>query len=632
MRGCLMNYAGKAKRQDLVDELYQESSAPADEMYYVSILRSCRQERDVARALRTKKEMAERGLLDKNAWLTLLDVCAVSGDMERTLAIFEEMKAEDCCDEVAYNRVVKAYCNADKVALAEQVVSRMEQDGFPPSSVTYNFLLAKYTGDAAYSRAWNVVKTMQKKGIEEDWFTVLTLVKATKTCRDETYVRHVLELLDTTTVDLLRDDIYFNTVLDAVMKTKDMRRLERLVEQTLQRKFVPSLATMNMMIKAFSSLKRIDEATALWKEMTEVRAVEPNMISLGCIADALVVNDRLDDALRIVEEWKDRVPPNTIIYSTLIKGHAIRRDAKGALALLDKMSAEGHAPNLVTINTVLDACCRGSQLQQCVRVFESLPSLGLEADRITYSTMIKGFARDGDLDGAQGFLRRMEAAGFQADYSIFNVLIEAAAMRQRFEIADSAFEQMLASNIPPSSYTLMILIKRHGREGNVERAGALLRTLPEKYGFKVGTNVFSCYITVCIQHNQLSTALQVYEQMKSHGPAPDAMTYDKLITGCVRAGQVDTACQLVEAAYGLSGGYARSTGGLDHGVLERLVDTLSARGLAESHAAPLVQKLRTARVPLPQGMVTATLRGVVKEDGDRKDACAAAPWRQRRSQ
>merc|ERR1719305_476294 len=112
------------------------------------------------------------------------------------------------------------------------------------------------------------------------------------------------------------------------------------------------------------------------------------------------------------------------------------------------------------------------------------------------------------------------------------------------------------------------------------------------------------------------------------------MTYDKLITGCVRAGQVDTACQLVEAAYGLTSRalYARSTGGLDHGVLERLVDTLSARGLAESHAAPLVQKLRTARVPLPQGMVTATLRGVVKEGSeDRKDACAAAPWRQRRS-
>ena len=29
MRGCLMNYAGKAKRQDLVDELYQECAGNA---------------------------------------------------------------------------------------------------------------------------------------------------------------------------------------------------------------------------------------------------------------------------------------------------------------------------------------------------------------------------------------------------------------------------------------------------------------------------------------------------------------------------------------------------------------------------------------------------------------------------
>ena len=99
--------------------------------------------------------------------------------------------------------------------------------------------------------------------------------------------------------------------------------------------------------------------------------------------------------------------------------------------------------------------------------------------------MIKGFARDGDLDGAQTFLRRMEAAGFRSDYSIFNVLIEAAAIRSRFDVADMAFNQMLAEGLTPSSYTLMILIKRHGREGNVQKAGELLHTLPEKYGFKV---------------------------------------------------------------------------------------------------------------------------------------------------
>merc|ERR1719463_832547 len=155
-----------------------------------------------------------------------------------------------------------------------------------------------------------------------------------------------------------------------------MRRLSALVDRTSKTKFIPSLATMNMMIKAYSSLKRIDEATALWREMTEVRAVEPNMISLGCITDALVVNDRLEEAKALVEEWRGRVPLNTIIYSTLIKGYAIRKDAKGALKVLDRMSAEGHAPNLVTINTVIDACCRAGALDECVKVFNSLPSLG----------------------------------------------------------------------------------------------------------------------------------------------------------------------------------------------------------------------------------------------------------------
>jgi pentatricopeptide repeat protein len=633
MRGCLMNYAGKAKRQDLVDELYADSAVPADEMYYVSLLRTCRQDRDVERAMQVKDEMLGKGLMDKNAWLTLLDVCAVAGNMESTLKIFGEMKDEDCCDEVAYNRLVKGYCNADQLVKAEQIIARMDEDGFAPTSVTYNFLISKHQADGQYSKAWQIIDRMHQKGLEEDWFTVLTLVKAMKFCKDETFVRNVLELLDSTHVDLMRDDIYFNTVLDAVMRTKDQRRLEKLIDRTVKTKFVPSLATMNMMIKAFSSLKRVDEAQALWKEMTEVRALEPNMISLGCIADALVVNDRLDEAVKLVEAWKGKVPLNTIIYSTLIKGFAIRKDAQGALDILDKMSVEGHAPNLVTINTVIDACCRAGQLEECVKVFNRVPELGMEPDRITYSTMIKGFARDGDLDGAQTFLRRMEAAGFRSDYSIFNVLIEAAAIRSRFDVADMAFNQMLAEGLTPSSYTLMILIKRHGREGNVQKAGELLHTLPEKYGFKVSANIYSTYITVCIQHNQLQAAFKVFEQMKTYGPAPDAVTYEKLITGCTRVGQTDNAIKLVYDAYGIGSSgktSGRATPGtsrvqtLDHAVLERLVDVLNQRGLAESHAVPLVQKLRAANVSLPQGVVTATLRGAVRED-----KAASAPWRKR---
>merc|ERR1719183_3412691 len=50
-------YAG-VKRYEAVCDLYP--MMPADEMYYVSILRTCRQDRDVGRALRLKAEMTEK--------------------------------------------------------------------------------------------------------------------------------------------------------------------------------------------------------------------------------------------------------------------------------------------------------------------------------------------------------------------------------------------------------------------------------------------------------------------------------------------------------------------------------------------------------------------------------------------
>ena len=59
--------------------------------------------------LRFKDEMKERNLLDSNAWLTVLDVCSVSGDIDSMLKIFEEMKEGGFLDELAYNRVIKGY-------------------------------------------------------------------------------------------------------------------------------------------------------------------------------------------------------------------------------------------------------------------------------------------------------------------------------------------------------------------------------------------------------------------------------------------------------------------------------------------------------------------------------------------
>ena len=154
------------------------------------------------------------------------------------------------------------------------------------------------------------------------------------------------------------------------------------------------------MIKAYSALDRVDEALALWNEMTTARSVEPTVFSVGCIVHALVMGDRLDEAVQLVEEWKDRVNLNSVVYSTLIKGHVKRADSAGALKVLDQMAARSVTPTIVTLNSLIDACCRSGDMKHVWKLYEDMPAkYSIKQDQITYSTMIKGFLTRHQLKG-----------------------------------------------------------------------------------------------------------------------------------------------------------------------------------------------------------------------------------------
>ena len=61
---------------------------------------------------------------------------------------------------------------------------------------------------------------------------------------------------------------------------------------------------------------------------------------------------------KLKREWQSVVRPNTVLYSTLIKGFAASKNAKQALAIYEEMRSAGVPRNGVTFNSVIDACAR----------------------------------------------------------------------------------------------------------------------------------------------------------------------------------------------------------------------------------------------------------------------------------
>merc|ERR1719399_1293319 len=471
MHGCLMNFAARAGRTELGEQLFAQGGKPARVVQnYMSQIRACRNKPGgVERAVGLLQQLREQGLEDQTAGNSVLDVCVIAQDLDRAQSLFEELSAQYGYDAIACNTLLKGYCTAARIEDALKLLRSVKEAGHTPSDVAYNCLLNAHVRGRDFGAAWSWYEEMRRDGVPEDVYTVSTLMKGLKSCHDQTFQRNVLKMLDSTAVDVTSDEIVLTVVLDALVRLKDYKRLHTFVKKVKGMKSFPPVATINTIMKAMGSLKRIDEVIELWHELTEIRALEPNEISLGCVVDACVSNGRPDKAL----------------------------------ALFDEMRAEGVQANLVTLNTVIDACARGGRLAAAAKVLELASDMGLEPDRITYSTLVKGFCIAGEIDQGLAVMKSAERRGLPADVFMYNTVMDHCTNMGRLDQVDKLYKEMLERSCSPTNFTLGVLVKRYGRDNQLDKAFDLVDTLPPKYGFKPNTQEMTCLISACLMNRQL---------------------------------------------------------------------------------------------------------------------------------
>jgi len=272
-------------------------------------------------------------------------------------------------------------------------------------------------------------------------------------------------------------------------------------------------------------------------------------------------------------------------------------------------------------------------------VLEMATDMGLEPDRITYSTLVKGFCIAGEIDQGLAVMKSAERRGLPADVFMYNTVMDHCTNMGRLSQVDALYAEMLERNCAPTNFTLGVMVKRYGRDNQLDKAFEMVDTLPPKYGFKPNTQEMTCLISACLINKQLPRALAVYKRMQAYGPVPDGVTYERLITGVLRSGgKLQQACEILRDAYGLSntsgrnspqrsgavtpGGTAR--GALDPKVLESVVDALRAEQKTASVAIPLLQELRAAGASIPGHLLAGAVNSVSSRQATK------APWAKRR--
>lgn len=331
-------------------------------------------------------------------------------------------------------------------------------------------------------------------------------------------------------------------------------------------------AEASTLIKECGRRGDLTSCWSIWNNLLgSVAGLVPNEITLGCMVDALVSNQEVLHAEALVNQWKYQISPNTVVYSTLIHGWAKQNDAKRALAIFNQMKDEGVPCNAVTYNCMIHACVRVGDTQGALDLLYSMKGL-VKADKFTYSTIIKGYCGRGEIENALSLFESMLAEGLTPDLVIYNTLLDGCVKTRFHDVCDKLLDDMVTEwRISPNSYTLSILIKRFGRQGDLLRAFELVDEFPRKYGFRANAHVWTCLISACVSHGRLVTAECVFAAMCRRGAnstlmngnyeletareydivnnalslagmcPPDAKTYETLALGFARYGDYERA-------------------------------------------------------------------------------------------
>jgi pentatricopeptide repeat protein len=360
------------------------------------------------------------------------------------------------------------------------------------------------------------------------------------------------------------------------------------------------------LIKAASTLKRIDTCRELWDDLILVRKVTPNDYVLGYMLDALVSNDCVEEAISLMEAWKTVVIPNTYLYSKILKGLANTNQSERAMQLYEEIKERGLHLNTFVFTTLIDTQARLGATDKVSELVQTMKAMGCKPDDVTSSTIIKAYVVKGDIDEAFRVFQDMQRDGIAFD-SVYNAILDGCIRVNRMDLADLAIEGLEKNNVKPSNFTLGILMKMYGRRRQVRKAFEVLEQLSKKHGLNPSTRVKSCLMCTCLSNNEMEKAYELFDEIKASGQGVDGKTYNALIQANTTKGNLDEAVRLTEEACGFFVQRGLTTM-LENDILEQLVRAL-IRGKREKQGVQLFEKLRASGMNINCRLFNTLVKG-----------------------
>eukprot|EP00933_Yihiella_yeosuensis_P071182 TRINITY_DN79387_c0_g1_i1.p1 TRINITY_DN79387_c0_g1~~TRINITY_DN79387_c0_g1_i1.p1 ORF type:complete len:954 (+),score=224.23 TRINITY_DN79387_c0_g1_i1:150-3011(+) len=519
----------------------------------------------------------------------LLDAAISVGNSETLGEVMQKIECSGVADVVTYNTLIKGHLQEGDITRAMKVLQEMGSKGLRPNVVTFNELIDT-SAAAKPETTWSLIQKMNEYGLKPNKVTCSILLKSLQPNSKSTDVEHAISLLSQ--LDGAMDEVLLSSVCEACIRTN---RADLLVQQLRRQRSSKGAAvqgahTFGSLIRAYGFINDLDGIWVTWTQMKKQNIV-PTSITVGCMVEALVTNDALEEGYQLIRELAkdEQTQPliNSAIYGSLLKGFSRQKRFDRVWKVYDEMMALKLGFTVVTFNSLIDVCARSGEMNRVQPLMEDMTKTGIEPNVITYSTVLKGYCSANRLDEAFMILEEMKRnSNLRPDEVTYNTLLDGCARQGLFDRGMSVLTEMRTAGVSPSNFTLSVLVKLATRSKRTNKAFELCDEISKEFRLRLNIHVYNNLIQACISNNDHRRSHSVFEQLLGEKVKPDQRTYLLLLKASIAANNTSETSALLRSAYGLRGGlvltapYAglaslQGRGGLQQDALKEGLDFLS---------------------------------------------------------
>jgi pentatricopeptide repeat protein len=267
-----------------------------------------------------------------------------------------------------------------------------------------------------------------------------------------------------------RDTVSWTAMLCGYVKGLQFRTAFSLFEEMKAQDVVASEMALVSLLSACSQLGVLDKGEEIHSYIQE-KSVRKDVWLESALVDMYAKCGCIDKAAKIFRTMQQK---QTFTWNAMIGGLASNGQGKEAVEHFEQMlMLRDPKTDAITLKVVLGACAHVGMVDEGLRYFYSMPSLGVVPDVEHYGCIVDLLSRSGLLDEAYNFIEKMP---IQPNPVIWGSLLAACRVHHRMELAKKIGQQII--KLAPGDVGAHVLISNlHAEEGqwdDVEQVRGLM--------------------------------------------------------------------------------------------------------------------------------------------------------------